>query len=449
MEDNRIYILKEMPVGKAITKLALPAIIGFMVMAIYNATDTFFISRWNYKGASAAQVLFPIMMIGSSIGLSFGIGSGSYISRLLGKNSKDRATSVVSTSFFSAILVAIFYVSIVYYFLPFMVKLFGAKGEILGLSVDYGKYIVIGAMFVIPSMVLNNSLRAEGSAKLSMIGMGLGSLINIIIDPIFIFTFDMGIKGAAIATFISQGISLLILSQWYLRKKTVLNLSYKYFKFEVSIYKEIFKIGLPTLFRQLLFSVSMGMVNTASMKYGSYMLLSAMGISQKISSIPMFFIFGMGQGLQPVVGYNFGAKNSKRVLMAEKEGMKKTFRGALIFSIILFIFARILMNAFVTEPKVIEYGVLIIRFTAFGILFTSISNTIAVIFQALGFAKISLMFSVLRQGILLIPMILVFPYLFGDLGVILSMFFADLFTLIISVIVYIPYLQKERNKLKS
>ncbi len=188
MSDKRIDILKNMDTGKAITKLAIPAIVGFMVMAIYNVADTLFVSWWNYKGAGAVQVIFPIMMIASAIGLTFGIGGGSYISRLLGREKQERANSVVTTSLFTALVIAVFYIAIVLYFMEDIVAMFGASGDMIKLSADYGFYIVMGAMFVIPSMVLNNSLRAEGSAKFSMMGMGLGSLINIFLDPIFIFT---------------------------------------------------------------------------------------------------------------------------------------------------------------------------------------------------------------------------------------------------------------------
>ncbi len=436
-----------MDTGKAVVKLAIPAIVGFMVMAVYNAADTLFVSWWNYKGAGAVQVIFPIMMIASAIGLTFGIGGGSYISRLLGREKQERANSVVTTSLFTALVIAVFYIAIVLYFMEDIVAMFGASGDMIKLSADYGFYIVMGAMFVIPSMVLNNSLRAEGSAKFSMMGMGLGSLINIFLDPIFIFTLDLGLNGAALATMLSQAISFAILLQFYLRKKTILKISPKYFIFDVDIYKHIFKIGTPTFFRQILFSISMGLLNRAADFWGGEDLLSASGIAIKVTAIIGFFIFGMGQGVQPVVGYNYGAKNMKRVISAQRHGILKTFTLTTIFSIITMIFARYIMMFFTTENLVIEYGIIAIRAMVLANMMMSISNTITIIFQAIGYAREAMLFSVLRSGFALIPAILILPRIFGAYGVLFTTFTADLITMLVALAVYLPFVKKEKAKL--
>ncbi len=446
MEDKRIKILRDMDTGKAITKLAIPAIIGFLVMAIYNVADTFFVSRWSYKGAGAVQVIFPIMMIASAIGLALGVGGGSYISRLLGKNEKEEASRVVSTALFTGIGIAIVYIIICVLKLDYIVQKFGAEGEMVQLAMKYGKYIVIGAIFVIPSMILNNAQRAEGSAKFSMIGMGLGSLINIGLDPIFIFTFDLGLEGAALATMLSQAISCTILYQFYLRKKTVLRIAFKYFKPSFDLYQEILKIGLPTFFRQILFSVAMGLLNDGATKVGGDYLLSAMSIAIKVTSIQGFFIFGLGQGLQPVVGYNYGANNMKRVFSAQKHGFIKTFRATVIGVLVMTVFAKQIMMFFTDELPVINYGILAIRGLAFALLFMSISNTIAIIYQAVGHAKASMLFSVLRQGVFWIPALILMPKYFGATGLVYSQLIADVLTVIVSMIVYIPYVAKEREK---
>ncbi len=340
MPDSRIKILRDMEIGKAVNKLSLPAIIGFVVMSIYNITDTIFISKWSYQGVAAVQVLFPVMLLAGAIGLAFGIGGGSYISRLLGEDNKKRAKEVLATAFGSGIFVALVYTSIILFNLKAVVKIFGATGDIIPLSLEYGASIVIGSIFLIPTMIFNNALRAEGSAKYSMIGMVSGSILNIILDPIFIFEFDLGLKGAAIATLISKGVNLAILLQYYFRKKSVIGLNLRYFKFELSIYLEIFKIGIPTLFRQVLFSIAMGVLNQACVRVGGEYLLSAMAITGKVGGIPMFVIFGLGQGMQPIVGYSFGAKNQKRLLSAQYYTMKVTFIWSLICFVLLTIFAK-------------------------------------------------------------------------------------------------------------
>ncbi len=449
IKNTRIHILRDMDTSKAITKLAIPAIIGFMVMAIYNVADTVFVSWWSYKGVGAVQIIFPIMMISSSIGLMFGIGGGSYISRLLGQGDKHSANSVVTSSLFVSLFIATIFIGYSLVNIRWIVELFGASGNMINLSSQYGRFIIIGSIFVIPSMVLNNSLRAEGSAKYSMIGMALGAIINIIIDPIFIFTFDMGIQGAALATMLSQCLSFSILFQFYVRKKTILKIHPKFFSMNVNIYVEILKIGIPTFFRQMLFSVSMALLNDVSYGVGGDYLLSAIGIAMRVTSLIGFFIFGMGQGLQPVVGYNYGANNMTRVLSAQKHGMRKTFIITLISSIMLMIFAKQILLIFTKQNDVVEYGISAIRALSLALIFMSISNTIAIVFQAIGNAKISMLFSILRQGIFLIPSIIILPTLFHSYGVMYAQFSADILTFIISMIIYIPFLKKEKQILQE
>ncbi len=444
MEDKRIEILRDMDIGKAINKLSIPAIIGFMVMGLYNVADTIFVSRWNYQGAAAVQVIFPVMMLASAIGLAFGVGGGSYISRLLGAEKKERAKEVLATSMFTALFVAVLYIIYCLLNLRTIALTFGAKEDIIALSMQYGFYIIIGAIFVVPSMVFNNALRSEGSAKFSMIGMVGGTVLNIILDPIFIFALDMGVEGAALATMISQGISCSILWSFYLRKKTVIDFGIRHFRFDTEIYREVFKIGLPTFFRQLLFSVSMGVLNQSATRVGGEYLLSAIGISMKAVTIPLFFIFGMGQGIQPVVGYNFGAKNKERLFAAQKYGLKMTFTGALIGGGLLFVLARPIVTVFTDQIQVVDFSVITLRFMAFGIVFTSISNTIAIVYQAIGNGKAALLFSILRQGLLLIPSIILLSRFYMEWGVMMSQSVADFLTLIISVMVYIPFLRKQK-----
>ncbi len=447
MEDKRIEILRDMPVGKAINKLSLPAIIGMVVMGLYNVADTIFVSRWNYQGAAAVQVLFPIMMLASAIGLTFGVGSGSYISRLLGKDDKEKANQVLSTALFTALFIAVLYIALALIHLRVTVALFGAEGEIVPLAIDYGFFIIIGSLFVIPSMVLNNTLRAEGSAKYSMIGMVVGTVLNIGLDPIFIFTLGLGLKGAALATMLSQGVCFLILLFFYLSKKSFLNLSFKSFKFERIIYREIFKIGLPTFFRQVLFSLSLAILNQSATRVGGDFLLSAMGIALKVVGVPIFFIFGLGQGVQPVVGYNFGAMNKKRMLDAQKYGIKVAFIGSFICTLVLFTFAKYIMMIFTSQAEVLRFGLLCIRLMSLGLLFTSVSNTISIVYQAIGNGKLAFLFSILRQGILLIPAILILSNMYQELGVIIAQPLADFLTLVISLIVYIPFVKRQKEDL--
>lgn len=446
MEDKRIKILRDMDTGKAVSKLSMPATVGFMVMGIYNVVDTIFVSWWNYKGAGAVQIIFPLMMVSSAVGLTLGVGGGSFISRLLGKNDTEEANAVVTTSLITGLIIGFLYVIPSLIYMEPLLRLFGAEGEMLDFSMQYGKYILMGSLFVILSMIFNNALRAEGSAKFSMLGMGIGSLINIALDPLFIFTFQMGIEGAAIATLLSQGISFALLFHFYLRKKTLLRLSPGYFKPSLKMYAEISKIGLPTFFRQILFSISMGLLNEGARKLGGDYLLSAMAIALKVSSVQGFIIFGLGQGLQPVVGYNYGAGNMERVFSAQKHGFIKTLRISAILALLMTLFARQVMGLFTAEREVIEYGVLAIRSLSFASIFMGISNTVGVVFQSVGHAKAALLFSVLRQGFFLIPAIQFLPIFYGSVGLIHAQLVADVLTVFASVLVYVPYLKAEKAK---
>ncbi len=442
MNDERIKVLRDLDTKLAIIKLSIPAIIGFLVMAIYNMVDTIFVSWIDYKGAGAVQVAYPIMMIGGAIGLAFGIGGGSYISRLLGEHKIKKANAVIILSFCTSIVVGLLYVAVVLYFLNPILKAFGAEKDMMVFARDYAYYIVIGTIFIIPSMVFNNSLRAEGSSKYSMIGMAVGSIINIILDPLFIFTFDMGIKGAAIATMISQIISLFILVQYYLRKKTILQLSLSNLKIDCKIYAEILKIGVPTFFRQILFSISMAVLNKSAAIVGGDYLLSAVGISLKVTAVPTYIIFGLGQGIQPVVGYNFGANNLNRVRSAERHGLKISFGITFINTIILLVYAKPILHLFTDEIHVYTYGIFALRALSISLIFMAVSNTIAIIFQAIGHKRVSLLFSVLRQGILFIPAILILSAVFGEKGLLLSQLIADILTFFISMVIYIRFIRK-------
>ncbi len=442
MEDKRIRLLRDEKISTAVIKMSLPPIIGFFVMVIYNITDTMFVSWISDKAPGATQIVFPIMLIASSIGLMFGVGAASYVSRLLGEKKYNLAETVISVAFFSSVFIGIVYVIIVELNIVKLLNAFGAKEDLLQLSIDYGKYIILGSLFIMPSMTLTNLLRSEGSPKFGMIGMIVGSFLNIVLDPILIFGFDMGIKGASIATALSQFISLSILLSFYIRKKTVLKLKLTSYQFDTKIYSEIFKIGIPTFLKQLLISISMLLMNQKSLFYGGDDLISAMGITLKIVGIPMYFILGTGQGLQPVIGYNYGSKNIKRVKDTVQFGMKMSVIGALMSAIIFFPFARYIVDIFSNSERVIEYGIYIMRVTSIAIILMGISNTINALFLALGKGKIAMFLATARQGSMYIPFIILLPFIMGYEGVIYAQLVADILTVIIALIIYKWWMKK-------
>lgn len=444
MEDKRIKLLSEEPIKKAVNAMALPAIIGMLVMAVYNVVDTMFVSWLGTQATGATQVVLPIIMLISAVGLCFGIGGGSFLSRLLGKKDYKKANEVASTAFFTAVGGGVMFTILAILFIEPLLKMFGATNTVMAFAKDYGIYILLGSLFQMGNMAMNNLLRSEGSGKISMIGMALGAIVNIVIDPIFIFTLGLGISGAAIATTLSQIITFIILLSQFLRHKTVSKIHIKYFTPSSEIYKEIFKIGIPTLLRQFLFGVSIGFLNKAAVNAGGDNLLAAVGIMFKIIMIPNYILFGIGQGFQPVAGYNFGAKNKERILHSLKYSMVISLIVAIISSIILIVFGYELMCIFKPEKDVIEYGITGLRFNSLSLILMSLSNIIGIYYQSIGKGKEALFLSITRQGVFFIPVIFILPNLIGLNGVFLAQPVADVLTMLLTLAIFIPFIKNDQ-----
>ncbi len=444
MNDERIDILKNEKISKAVNKMAAPAIVGMLIMAIYNVVDSIFISWIGPHEIGAIQVVLPIMLISSAVGLSLGIGGGTYVSRLIGQNNLEESNKVASVSFFTGLIVGTLLVISSLLFLDPILELFGSDENTHNLANIYGTYIVIGFTFTVLNMVMNNMLRSEGSAKFSMIGMGVGSIFNIILDPILIFGLDMGIAGAAIATTVSQGVTTLILFSMYFRKKSIIKISLAYFKPTIEIYKQILLIGIPTFFRQMLVSISLGLLNNAATEYGGTDLLNATSIAVKVTMIPNYIIFGFGQGFQPVAGYNVGAKNKERVRESLRYTLKVSVVIMIAFFIIINVFNDQIFDIFKASDSVREYGKDMMFWYLFGFIFLGISNTISTFYQALGKGGEALLLSVSRQGLFFIPLIVILPMTIGLQGVIISQAISDVLTCILCVSLVIPFTKSDK-----
>jgi putative MATE family efflux protein len=443
MADNRINILKNEKISKAINKMSLPAIIGFLIMGIYNFVDTIFVAWIGTAATSATQVVFPIMMLASSIGLAFGIGSASYVSRLLGMNNKEKACNVATVALITSITVGIIFAVLSIFLIEPILKFFGSDESIMNMSKDYGIYILIGSMFTMGNMTMNNLLRSEGSATLSMIGMGIGSIFNIILDPIFIFSLGLGIKGAAIATTISQIISFIILLSRYIFKKTVINIGFSYYKPSKDILFQIGKVGIPTFFRQVLFSISLGILNQGAVNYGGATLLASIGLVIKILMIPTYVIFGIGQGFQPVLGYNFGAKNKERVVESLKYTLKLAFTVAIFSTLVIFVFDDIILSIFKVNEEVTRFSKLGLKLNVIALNLMAISNTISIFYQALGRGIESLILSISRQGLFFIPAVIILPLMIGYKGILGAQLCADIMAFVLSIALFAVYNTKD------
>lgn len=445
MNDKRIALLKDAPVRKAVNSMALPSIVGLLVMAIYNIVDTMFVAWLGTESTAATQVVLPIIMLVSAIGLSIGMGGGGYISRLLGAQNKKIANEVGTVSIFLAIILGIISTLLLTTFLEPVLIFFGATEIILLKSKEYGFYIALGAVFSISNMTLNNLLRGDGSAKLSMVAMASGTILNIILDPIFIFTLGLGIKGAAIATTLSQGVTFTILLSQYIRKKSIVEIGVKYLRPTKPMFNEIMKIGIPTFLRQLLFSISIGFLNQAATSQGGGDLLAATGLVFKVGMLPMYIIFGLAQGFQPVVGYNYGAKNKERVIASLKYTLLAGFIISLISAILLNLFNTSILSIFKPVQSVLSLGKTGLFYLSISLIVMSINNSISVFFQSIGRGKESIILSTSRQGFLFIPLCFILPPIFGPLGVFLIMPTADLLTLLLSAILSMFYFKRHKD----
>ncbi|CAH2213902.1 MATE family efflux transporter [Tepidibacter aestuarii] len=463
--EKRAKIMGEGEMKKVLLSLAIPAIIAQLVNVIYNLADTAFVGMLNDTSAmGAVSVAYPLMMLLSAVGLMFGVGAASYIARCLGENRKDGADKATSTAFFSVVAVGIICTIFGHVFLNQILKSLGATQTIMPYAVSYSKILISGSVFIMLNMTLNNMIRAEGNAKFSMFAICLGAGLNIILDPIFMFVFDMGIKGAAVATVTGQIVSTIYLTQYFFRGKSFIKIDAKLFSFSKKIYSEIMKIGIPTFFMQFLTSMSMGLLNTASAAYGDS-AVAAVGITLRIVTIGIYVIFGYNQGFMPVVGYNYGAKNYERVSKSIKLSLIWTTAFSTILSIVCITQAEALMKFFTKDTEVISIGINYIIASNILIPFLGFQLVYACLFQALGKSIPAGILSISRQGLFLIPSIVILPSFFerhinslsflvnllpnsiqpGMYGVVYTQFAADIVTIVITSILAVKVNKQLNN----
>ena len=423
------------PVSKLIAKLAVPTVISMLVTSIYNMADTFFVSQINTQASAAVGIVFPIMSIIQACGFTLGMGAGSLVSVRLGQKRNDEANQIASTAFFTAIAIGALITLFGNIFSNQFLALVGASETILPYAHDYARYIFWGAPVMCASFVLNNVLRSEGKAFFSMIALTSGGLINITLDPFFIYGLGMGIRGAAVATIVSQTIAFVILLSWFLRGKAVCRMSIKFFRFTVDVLGKIVTTGLPSLARQSLASIATILLNTTAGAYGDS-AVAAMSITTKIVMFVASIMIGIGQGFSPVSGYNYGAKRYDRVKKAYRFLVGSGMAIMTCFALVIFIFAPQIMHGFIKDEAAVAVGVVALRWQIAFIPFHPLIVGTNMLMQSTRHIKAATFLSMNRQGVYFIPAILILPRLFGLRGVETSQAAAD----ILSAITAIPYL---------
>lgn len=441
--EQKFLSMTEEPVQKLIWSLAAPSIVSMLITSVYNMADTFFVSQISTSASGAVGVAFSLMAIIQAIGFTFGNGSGNYISRLLGQKNNEYASKVAATGFFSSLILGILLSAFGLLFLDPLVYALGATKTIAPYAKDYIRYILIGMPYMAASFVMNNILRFQGNSFYGMIGIAIGAIINIVLDPIFIFVLDMGTGGAALATIISQFISFCILF-YNSVVFGIVKIRFRSFTPRWSIYKEILRGGLPSFYRQSLGSVAMIALNFSAGPYGDA-AIAAMSIVTRVFQFAISAMLGFGQGFQPVCGFNYGAKRYDRVLNAFWFSVKISAVVLVAVSTVLFIFSKQIITIFRKEDlEVIAIGTRALRFYCISFPLSSWIIIVNMLLQTIGKGTKATITAIARQGLFFIPAILTLPGMFGILGIQISQPVSDFLSFIITAWIGVGVL-KELN----
>lgn len=436
MQNKRVEIFETLAIPKAVLNLALPTMMGMLVSVIYNLADTFFVGQLNDPfQVAAVTITMPIFLFLMAFGSIFGIGGGAYISRLLGMKDYEKVKRTSSFAFYASIIIGLVCTFLALIFMPALLKLSGASANTYGFAKSYLTVIAIGAPVIVLGFSLGQLIRAEGSSKDAMIGMMLGTVINIILDPILILWAGWGVQGAAIATVIANLISVLYYLRYFNRGSSVLSVSFSLFSFDWKIISEVFSIGIPASLNSLLMSSSTVVLNNFAASYNDN-VVAALGVVSRINMLPIFLLIGLAQGVQPLLGYNYASGDLKRM----KEAMKFTgILSAIIgsfFSLLFFLTGRKLVRLFIDDLNVIHLGEQFIKVIIISLPVLGVLMLITVTFQAIGAARPSLILSISRQGFIFLPVIIIGNYFFGVDGLVFAQPLADIGSVVLALFLF-------------
>lgn len=441
--------MTQTPVQPLIVRLALPTIFSMLITSFYNMADTFFVARIGTSAAGAVGVVFSLMAIIQAIGFMFGMGAGSIASRRLGERRDDEARQATSSAFFAALILGLTVTVLGLIFIRPLMRFLGATQTILPYAEDYARWILLGAPVMTTSFVMNTNLRAEGRAFLAMMGIVTGGLLNVLLDPLFIFTFNMGISGAAIATVLSQCVSFSILISHFLTGRTVLRIHPKYVSHSFSTYSLIMRTGLPTLFRQGLASAASVSLNLNAAVYGDA-ALAAMAIVMRITMFIGSILIGFGQGFQPVAGYNYGARRFDRVIEAYHFCVRTGLVVLTALAAFFITFAPQVMSFFQSsDPKVLEIGTFAFRAHCLTLVTMPITVITDMMLQVTGRYKQASFLSGARRGFFFIPLVCILPRFIGLTGIQISQPVADMLSMLCAIPMARSYLKWMDDQMKK
>ncbi|MDD5659032.1 MAG: MATE family efflux transporter [Actinomycetota bacterium] len=416
MEEQRQQILNS-NIRSLLFKFSTPAVVGMLVSALYNMVDTFFVGQGVGPIAIAAlTIVMPIQLIMMAIGIMIGVGSASIISRALGSNKKEKALKTASNAILLNMIISVVLMVPAYLFIDDILYFFGASNVTYEYARDYMAIILIGFISFSFSITANNLIRAEGKPRAAMYSMLIGAISNTILDPVFIFGFKMGVKGAAIATIISQVISAVYVISFFISSKSIYKLYLKSFKPDFILLKEIFAIGFPSFAMQVAGSAVFLFFNRTVLQYGNDMYVAILGISLRVLNFIEMPIIGIAQGFSTLVSFNFGAGHYERIKLVLKEAFLWTvFVAGTGFILLMSIPGRIL-NIFTSDMNIIKLGILPVRIMVSLLPFIGFQILGGSLFQAIGKTVPSLIIILSRQLLILLPAIIILPIFFGLMG---------------------------------
>lgn len=453
-KDNT-KVFSEYKIPKAVATLALPSMLGMLINIIYNLADTFFVGQTgDANQVSAVSLSMPLFFLFIAIGNLFGVGGCAFISRSLGEGKKDIIKTISSFCIYTSILCGCVLGAVFLIFRTPLLYLIGASDASVGFGESYLFWVALGSPFIVAAITVSNLIRGEGAAKESMIGMVIGQLTNIVLDPIFIlgkgeklfffslpFGLNMGVAGAAIATVLGNVVSVLFFLCYFLKGKSILSITPKRYSAKKGIAKGVISVGLPASLNNLLMSLSNIVINMFLSKYGDN-AVAAMGVAMKANMLVVMLQIGLAQGIQPLIGYCYGAKNYDR--------MKKSIRFSMLCNVIIgtamtafYIFFRHqVVSSFIDNEAVVEYGVKMLTALMSAGPFIGIMFIINFAFQGMGKGTQSLILAISRQGLVFLPTLIIMDKLIGLEGIIWAQPVADYACIFLSVIMFTSMIKK-------
>jgi putative MATE family efflux protein len=438
-------LMEKAPVSTAIVRLALPMMLGSVAQMVYNMTDTFFIGQTGDPNMVAGIALsMPLFMVSQGLGGVFAMGASSYMSRMLGAKNLDEARHTNAVSFYSVIGIGLVMTILLLFLRDPVLRIIGTSEATYPYARDYFSIISNFILFAMVGIALNGQIRAEGAATTAMIGMLIGIVLNIILDPIFILVWGMGVAGAAWATVIGQISSLIYFLFYFLRGKSMLSIKPGDFKPNRTMLAEIFKIGIPSAISNIIFSFVGVVTNITAAGYGDHVIAGS-GISMRVTMLSFTLIMALAMGYQPFAGFNFGARNIKRLTAGWKITMLYTTCLGVFFTIIFWFFGRTIMTLFIRDELTIETGSRMMHAFLLGMPFIGLQMTMMVTFQALGKAIQATIINMGRQFLVYLPLLFILTRLFQFNGFIYVQPIADIITTSVSVLMGISLLKSIRS----